>query len=189
MNRAASFWGIACLAAWIALGTGCAGRATPLRSASGSLGEGVAEEQATDPGSPTVAGAPAATAPAPDSTENSVARRDPHRTRRTIGWISLAIGAEAAIVAGVTSFMLVHEKSVLDANCDANKVCNADGIDAKGAISNTVPWNTGASIVAAVGVGVGTVLLLTSRSDSGKDTALTVSPTPAGASLGLRSQF
>src|ERR1700722_3561875 len=59
---------------------------------------------------------------------------DGRATRRTLGWISLAAGAEAAIAAIVTSGMLVHEKSVLDAQCNAQKQCSPAGVDATGAI-------------------------------------------------------
>jgi hypothetical protein len=195
MNRAASrasassrstSWGTACLCVWMAVGAGCAGHPVAPRSAANRQAEGLAEEQAADPTAPTPV------APRPEraeSTESPGAQRDPHRTRRLWGWISLAIGAEAAVIAVTTSFMLLHEKSVLNDNCDAHKQCNAVGLDAKGAITETVPWNTGSWIVAAAGVGIGTVILLTSRSDSGKDTALSVTPTPGGAALGLRSQF
>ena len=85
--------------------------------------------------------------------------------------------------------MLLHEKSVLDDNCNAQKQCKPAGIDAQGAIRETVPWNTGSWIVAAAGMGAGTVLLLTSRRESGRSTALAVSPSPAGLALDLRSQF
>lgn len=168
------------------VGAGCAAHPVALRTAVNRQAEGVAEEQAADPTAPTaVAGRPERA----ESTETPSAQRDPHRTRRILGWISLAVGAEAAVIAVTTSFMLLHEKSVLNDNCDAHKQCSAAGLDAAGAITETVPWNTGSWIVAAAGVGIGTVILLTSRSDSGKDTALSVSPTPRGATLGLRSQF
>lgn len=114
---------------------------------------------------------------------------DPHRLRRIYGYVGLAIGAEAAVVAGVTSFMLLHQKSVIDDHCDAQKRCSSVGLSETGAVSQTSPLNTTAWIVAAVGLGAGTILLLTSQSESGKSTAVTVSPSPGGAALGLRSTF
>lgn len=137
MNRAASCCRIAWVAVWVALGAGCAGRGIPPQGASDRRAEGLTEEQTADPGAP-----PATAQGRTDGTEGTGAERDPHRTRRTLGWISLAIGAEAAIVAGVTSIMLLHEKSVLNDNCDARKVCSSDGIDAAGSISGLVPLNT-----------------------------------------------
>ncbi len=183
MNRAASGLNLVGLSAWMVLAAGCAGRSLPSHSAFDDRADGVTEEQAADATEP-----PPQTRPA-DGTEETGARRDPHRVRRTVGWISLAIGAEAAIVAVTTSFMLLHEKSVLNDSCDAQKHCNPVGIDAKESINGTVPWNTASWIVAVAGVGAGTILLLTSRPDSGKSTALTISPTPAGFALGLRSFY
>jgi hypothetical protein len=85
--------------------------------------------------------------------------------------------------------MLLHQKGVLDGQCDAQKRCSTAGIGETGAIHQTVPLNTTAWIVAVIGLGAGTVLLLTSQPESGKSTAVTVSPTPGGAALGLRSTF
>lgn len=116
-------------------------------------------------------------------------RHDGRATRRTLGWVSLALGAEAAVAAIVTSGMLVHEKSVLDAQCDAQKQCSSAGVDAAGAISTLTPWNTGTWIMTAVGLGAGTALLLTSRPDAPAGTAITLSPEGSGAGLGLRSRF
>jgi hypothetical protein len=114
---------------------------------------------------------------------------DPHRVRRIYGYVALAIGAEAAVVAVVTSFMLLHQKSVVDDDCDAQKRCSSVGLGETGAVSQTAPLNTAAWIVAAVGLGAGTILLLTSQPESGKSTAVTVSPSLGGAALGLRSTF
>jgi hypothetical protein len=137
---------------------------------------------------------------------NSAGARDPHdadatgttsappahdgrATRRTLGWVSLAVGAEAAIAALVTSGMLVHEKSVLDAQCNAQKQCSSSGVDAAGAISTLTPWNTGTWIMTVAGLGAGTALLLTSHPDAPASTAITLTPEGSGAGLGLRSRF
>jgi hypothetical protein len=109
--------------------------------------------------------------------------------RRVLGWISLSIGAEAAIIAVVTTGMIEHQKSIRDDNCNAQKVCNTDGFNAAGTISTIVPWNTAAYFVAAAGLGVGTVLVLISPPGSEKSTAITVSPASSGMQLGVRSTF
>jgi hypothetical protein len=114
---------------------------------------------------------------------------DPHRTRRIWGYAAIAIGAEAAVVAGVTSFMLLHQKGVVDDGCDAQKRCSSTGLAETGAVSQTVPVNNVAWTVAAVGLIGGGILLLTSQPESGKSTALTVAPNVGGASLGLRRTF
>jgi hypothetical protein len=114
---------------------------------------------------------------------------DPHRTRRTLGWVSLAIGAEAAVVAVATSIMISHQAGVRNDNCNDAKVCNATGIGAVGTIDSIVPWNTASWIVAAAGLGAGTILLVISQPKSEHPTALTVSPNGSGMSFGLRSSF
>jgi hypothetical protein len=106
-----------------------------------------------------------------------------------VGWVSLAVGAEAAVAAIVTSGMLVHEKSVLDGQCNAQKLCSSAGVDAAGAISSITPWNTGTWIAAAVGLGAGAALLLTSNPDAPGSTAITLTPEGSGPGLGLRSRF
>jgi hypothetical protein len=122
-------------------------------------------------------------------TTSSPPPKDGRATRRTLGWISLAAGAEAAIAAVVTSGMLVHEKSVLDAQCNAQKQCSAGGLDAAGEISSLTPWNTGTWVAAVIGVGAGAALLLTSRPDAPASTAITLTPEGTGAGVGLRSRF
>ncbi len=132
---------------------------------------------------------PAADAAEASAAEGSNIRRDPHRTRRVVGWVSLTIGAEAAVVALVTSLLIEHQKSVRDDNCNAQKVCNPDGFGAVGTISTIIPWNTATWIVAAGGLGAGAILLLVSQPESEKQVAVTVSPVSSGLALGLRSTF
>jgi hypothetical protein len=122
-------------------------------------------------------------------TDGSVPGHDPHRWRRVLGWVSLSIGAEAAAVAIVTSLLIEHQKSVRDENCSAQKVCNEAGFNAVTTIDTIVPWNTVTWIVAAAGLGAGTVLLITSPSGSEHRTALTLSPNSSGLGLGVRSTF
>jgi hypothetical protein len=106
-----------------------------------------------------------------------------------VGWVSLAVGAEAAVAAIVTSVMLVHQKSLLDGQCNSDKICSQSGLDAAGAISSLKPWNTGTWIAAAVGLGAGAALVWTSQPDQPAATAITVMPEGSGAGLGLRSAF
>lgn len=122
-------------------------------------------------------------------TDGSDPGRDPHRWRRVLGWVSLSIGAEAAAVAIATSLLIEHQKSVRDENCSAQKVCNEAGFNAVTTIDTIVPWNTVTWIVAAAGLGAGTVLLITSPPGSEHRTALTLSPNSSGLGLGVRSTF
>ncbi len=111
------------------------------------------------------------------------------RTARTLGWISVAVGAEAAVAAVATSFMMLHDKSVRDADCNARKVCSSDGYAANAALDALSWWNVGAYGIAAAGLGIGAVLLLANRADSGGSTAIVVAPNAGGAGLSARGTF
>jgi hypothetical protein len=111
---------------------------------------------------------------------------------RTAGWVSLAIGAEAALVGIFTGLIMLHDDHVRTQECP-NKQCPAgsQGDDANTAIGNLAPWNAGAWIVAAVGIGVGAVLLIStspSKSEKGQESGSTsVGVAPGG--ITLRSTF
>jgi hypothetical protein len=120
--------------------------------------------------------------------EDPAAGRSSGRTARVLGWVTLSLGAEAAIVAVTTSFLLLHEKNVRDAECDAQKTCSQRGLDANSSIASLVSWNTASWIVAAAGLGGGAFLLLTHRPEA-RQTAIGVSPSAAGVELKLWSTF
>src|ERR1700722_2414005 len=185
---------IVALAAAIALTTACSRSAVSPRDATAARvrTDGVAEAQ------PAEAQPVDTTAPAPSTaaaartetgTEGSDPGRDPHRMRRVLGWVTLTIGAEAAVIAVATSILIEHQKSIRDDDCNAQKVCGAPGFAAVGTIQTLVPWNTATWFVAAAGLGAGTVLLVTSPKESERTTAVTLSPGPSGLGLGVRSTF
>jgi hypothetical protein len=178
---------IVALSAAIALTAGCSRSAMSPRDASVEhvLVDGVAEAQPADATAPATAGAARTEA----GTDGSDPGRDPHRMRRLLGWVSLTIGAEAAVIAVATSILIEHQKSLRNDDCNAQKVCSAEGFGAVGTIHTIVPWNTATWFVAAAGLGAGTVLLITSPSETGNRTAITLSPGPSGLGLGVRSTF
>jgi hypothetical protein len=111
------------------------------------------------------------------------------RTGRTYGWVGIGVGAESAVAALVTSVMILHDKSVRDANCSAEKICSPAGLDANQDIGLLEGWNAGAWIVAAAGLGIGAYLILTEPVDGGQRTAIAIGPIGSGTGLGLRSSF
>jgi hypothetical protein len=140
---------------------------------------------------------PAENAPV-ESARHSHGERDARdlttgRAARVAGWVSLSIGAEAAAVAIATSVLLVHEKSVRDGECDADKVCSQRGLDTSGTIGSLAAVNAAAWIVGAAGIGAGAILLLTHRAETTARTRdrliVAVSPTPTGVGVRLWSTF
>jgi hypothetical protein len=178
----------------LVLTSACTRSAMPAREASAApprgtmAAEGAAEVQAGDATAPATAPTPPAATQRPAS-DGSEPGRDPHQMRRVLGWVSLSVGAEAAVVAVVTSVIIEHQKSIRDDGCNAQKVCNLNGFNAANTISTITPWNTATWFVAAAGLGAGTVLLLISQPRSEQRTAITLSPESSGLQLGLRSTF
>jgi hypothetical protein len=135
--------------------------------------------------------------PAPNMDDVRTKHADPdgRGVLRTAGWVSLALGFEAAGVGILTGLIMLHDQHVRDQDC-SNKLCtSSEGTDANTALGQLAPWNVGAWAVAALGIGAGAVLLLstspsTSKSDEGKTTTATT--TSVGVSPGgitLRSTF
>lgn len=108
---------------------------------------------------------------------------------RTWGWVGIGLGAEAAVGAVATSVLMLHDKSVRDSNCNAEKVCAPAGIDANQDLGLLSGWNVGAWVVAAAGLGIGGYLVWKDNDDGEHRTAITVTPLGPGAGLGVRSSF
>ena len=129
--------------------------------------------------------------PAPPEATPPQEPRDDHQSRqvnRAWGWVVWSVGAEAAILAGVTSFMMLHQNSVRSDDC-ANKVCSPDGLAANVKLGDLAVWNAVGWGVAVVGVGAGAFLLLTNPSDKALGMQVGVGPTATGSGLLLRGGF
>lgn len=195
---------VACPLAALALLPACAGVGSlpPAQSASSARGlllaEGVpaadaSSRQPTPQPAPAPARAPA-TAPASTATASD---RDAHADdvdhdrdlARMGGWVAIAVGGLAGIVAIGTSIAMLHDKSVRDAGCDANKACSSDALSANADLAGTSPWNTGAYVLAAAGLGIGAFLVITNPSEPETATRIGVSPTASGATVSLHGSF
>ncbi|HEY3819268.1 MAG TPA: hypothetical protein VGL81_18995 [Polyangiaceae bacterium] len=114
-----------------------------------------------------------------------------HHTRqmnRVWGWSALSVGAEGAILAVITSFMMLHQNSVRSASC-VDKVCSPDGIVANGKLGDLEGWNAAGWGIGAVGLAVGAYLLLTNPTDKSLGTQVGVGSTGSGSGLLLRGSF
>jgi hypothetical protein len=129
------------------------------------------------------------TAPAAAKKSETPDERDARQRARMDGWIAIGIGSSAALIALGTSIVMLHDKSVRDSGCDANKVCTSAGLSANNELGQMVGWNIGAFAVAAVGLGVGAFLVLSNPSDREMGTQVGIAPTGSGTGFVLRSTF
>jgi hypothetical protein len=111
------------------------------------------------------------------------------QTARTIGWVIVSVGAEAAFVALATSVVILHDRSSRADGCDAQKVCSTDGFGANAQIGSLVGWNAGAWVMAIAGAGVGTYLVLTNPPRQDGRAEVGVTTTGTGVALSLRGSF
>jgi hypothetical protein len=140
-------------------------------------------ESPAPPGIP-APGEPSAVPDTPPPSENSQETRShetsPHYERqmnRVWGWVSVAIGTESLGLAVATSVMMLHQNDLRKQDC-TDKVCSVAGINANKEIDSLAPWNVGAWVLAAAGLGVGTFLLLSNPSD--KELGVQVGVSPGG---------
>jgi hypothetical protein len=103
--------------------------------------------------------------------------------------VSVSVGAEAAVIALVTSGMMLHEKSVRDAGCDAQKACSLAGLNANASLTQLGGWNAAAWIAAVAGIGVGGYLLWSHPVGERSRVGVAVDPVGSGIGLGVRSTF
>jgi hypothetical protein len=108
---------------------------------------------------------------------------------REWGWISVGVGATAAVVALGTSYVMLHYNSIRNSNCNDAKVCSQSGSDANYEIRDIAAVNVTTWAIAAVGLGVGAFLVLTHPRKDGSGTTVGVSPNGSGGSFTLRSTF
>jgi hypothetical protein len=120
--------------------------------------------------------------------EAALQERDAHDTARMEGWIAIGFGSLASVVAIATSVQMLNDKSTRDANCNANKVCSATGLNANADIAGASGWNIASWAVTAAGLGIGAFLVLGNPSEP-ESTKVGVAPMSSGSGLELRSAF
>ncbi|MGA3121754.1 MAG: hypothetical protein ABSF69_13395 [Polyangiaceae bacterium] len=126
---------------------------------------------------------------APPARVETLQAQDARDVARVGGLFAIATGVSAGFVAAVTSVIMLHDKSVRDANCDASKACSPDGLNANAGIAKASGWNVGTWALAAVGLGLGAFLVLSNQSDRQPETQIGVAPIGSGGGLSLRSGF
>jgi hypothetical protein len=111
------------------------------------------------------------------------------RGRRTLGFVVGGVGL-AAVAAGATFGLLaLSKKSDADASCQGRYDCPRDGYDANNAAHTDAAVSTIAFAVGLVAAGVGTYLVVTSRSSGKASASLGLVPLPGGGALHLGARF
>lgn len=85
-------------------------------------------------------------------------------TQKTLGWIGLGLGGVATIAGGITGAIAISKRKKLDDSPSCNSSthrCDSDVDDLRQSYNQMRTLSTVGFIVGAVGVGVGTTLLLT----------------------------
>jgi len=127
--------------------------------------------------------------PPPSRRAETWQERQDRQLGRAWGWTAVSIGTFAGVLAIGTSVLMLEDNSTRSSNCNAQKVCNPNGITANAQLSALGPWNTGLWIIGIAGLGVGAYLLFTNPTDHAMETRVGVAPNGSGANLELRSSF
>ena len=110
-------------------------------------------------------------------------------TPRTVGFVSLGLGAAGLGVGIVGGIMVLSAKGAADANCPAG--CNPTGLDAESRGKTLSAVSTAGFATAGVGLAVGATLLwlLPAPSSRVRAAAVTVAPMPGGSVVGWTRTF
>lgn len=112
-------------------------------------------------------------------------------TQRTLGWVSIGVGVIGAGVGTVFAIQARSTRSELDDSC-RDDVCSEADRELYDKGKNQANIATAGFIVGGVGIGLGTVLLLTAGSDDGDDPKAEdarLEPVIGPAHVGVRGVF
>jgi tetratricopeptide (TPR) repeat protein len=130
-------------------------------------------------------------APKPVPTEEAPEKKQGSSTQKTLGWVSIAVGGVGLVVGTVMGLQARSTRNELNAEC-ANDVCTEAQRDLYDKGTTQAGYATAGFIVGGVGIGLGTVLLLTAGSDKEKSPAAEaarIEPVIGPAQLGVRGSF
>jgi hypothetical protein len=119
----------------------------------------------------------------PEEDTDAESRVQTRHVLRELGWVSVGVAAESLLVAIPTSIYIQHKKSILDADCNAQKQCSQDGVNVATSLPELTKVNTISWALAIVGAGAGAVLLFVTRPEAGSAAQpVTVAVSPGGVS-------
>jgi tetratricopeptide (TPR) repeat protein len=98
----------------------------------------------------------------------------PRSGTKTLGLVVGGVGLAAALTGVVTGILVLDRKQTVDQNCNADKLCNSQGLDAARSGKTLGIVTTVALATGAVGLGAGTYLVLSASStkSSGMQTGI-----------------
>jgi hypothetical protein len=141
---------------------------------------------------PVIAPAPVATnarRPSSETTQPSTSsndRKPPGSLRKTLGWVSLGVGAAGVAAGAITGAIVLSKQGKLDDNPDcADRSCPRKLADDVSSYNTFRTVSTSAFIAGGVLAAVGLTLVLTAPKPEAAQTALRVSP----LSVDLEYQF
>jgi hypothetical protein len=106
---------------------------------------------------------------------------------RTVGLVLVGVGAASLVVGGVTGIMTLGRASTVKDHCDGDLACDSEGASAASSGQTLSLVSTITVIAGVVGVGAGSVLLLTTPSK--KTASTTIGPGPGDLGLMMRRSF
>jgi hypothetical protein len=106
----------------------------------------------------------------------------PNAGAKTAGYVLMGVGAAAAVAGVVTGMLVLDRKNTVNEHCDADKRCSQAGLDAAESGKTLGILTTAALATGVVGLGAGTVLVLTAGRDSGPAAGF-------GSAIALRGTF
>ena len=108
--------------------------------------------------------------------------------RLTAGRIAVGLGVIGLGVAGVSTGILVEQHARIEDECPHNQ-CSPRGLELAESSRALFGVNAAGFIAGGLGLGIGTLLILTSRAQPTGKTALRASAAPTGGALGIERSF
>lgn len=107
----------------------------------------------------------------------------------TLGYVLVGVGGTSLLVGTVTGLMVLGKKSTFNKECDADKYCTQEGIDAGSSGKSLSTISTITFGLGLVGVGAGVYLIVSNKDEKGAATAIQARPMLGGGTVGLARSF
>jgi hypothetical protein len=96
--------------------------------------------------------------------------------QKTLGYVIAGVGVAGLVTGAIAGVIVLGDKSTVEANCDENKHCNQEGLDAAEHGKTFGVITTVGLVTGAIGLGAGTYLILSAAPSTSPETrAATVS--------------